>query len=154
VSNSAIAPVIAGLSVGVIFIALFGSFFNDIVHAYPRVPVFGSDLSSKMLKIAKETDEVKAFLDRYPHAKTFTYTNTRIVEYFVFDHNSGKYSDLRLQVVFDENSSSSTITFDQARCLVVDTETRSIVDEKTVIEQHGKNIPNLAEFLSDERCPK
>lgn len=152
-SDSSIAPVIAGLSVGVIFIALFGSFFNDIVHAYPRVPVFGSDLSSKMLKIAKETDEVKAFLDRYPHAKTFTYTNTRIVEYFVFDHNSGKYSDLRLQVALDD-SNSGTITFAQARCLVADMETRSIVDEKTVIEQHGKNIPNLAEFLSDERCPK
>jgi hypothetical protein len=140
-NDDAVAPVIAGLAVGITIIVLFGLLFSSAVQS--------SDVPSNMVQIAKQTDEAKSFLRFYPQGQTFAYPSTGFVEYSFSDSHSGKYSDLRLQI-----ASNNTIMFIQARCLVADLETRSIVDDASMIEKHGKTIPDLNEFLLDERCPR
>ena len=140
-------PITSGLAVGIALLVLFGVFFNDQLQLYPKSRAFSQE-SLQWIKITKELDDVKAFLNNYPTAKTTTYSNTRIVDYFVYDSISSKFANLRLQIGL-ENS----VTFTQILCGTVDIESREVTNEESVKESHGQHISNVEEFLVDEKCP-
>ena len=90
-------------------------------------------------------------MDKYQTPKIYTYANTRIVEYHVFDNATSKYADLRIQLGFDN---ANNIAFVQVMCFKVDGITGEISNsEATYHESHGKRVDNMAEFLQDARCP-
>jgi len=139
-------PVIAGLAAGIAFIAIFAS-FTDNVFSFSPQPYANS--ASGMLKNTKELEETKAFLDKYPAPKIYTYANTRIVEYHVFDNATSKYADLRIQLGLDNR-----IAFAQVMCFMLDKTTGEIATtEASYHERHGKRIDGMAGFLQDDRCP-
>jgi hypothetical protein len=142
-------PVIAGLAAGIAFVALFASFMNNNVSSFSPQPY--ETASSKWIKMTKELDETKIFLEHYPAAKIYTYTNKRIVEYSVFDNATSKHADLRIMLGFDD---SNRVAFAQVMCFMLDKTTGEIANsEATYHERHGQRIDNMAEFLHDARCP-
>jgi hypothetical protein len=141
-------PVIAGLAAGIAFIVIFALFTNGVSSFSPQVY---ETASSRWIKTTKALEETKAFLDKYPDSKIYTYANVRIVEYHVFDNATSKYADLRIQLAFDN---SNRIIFAQVMCYVVDSITGEIANsEATYHERHGLHIDDMAGFLQDARCP-
>jgi|SRR5581483_12501578 len=138
---------LAGLAVGIAFIILFASFMNNNGESFSPQPY--DKRPSNWIKLTKELDEMKAFLEQYPSAKTIVYTNTRIVEYYI-DGNTSKQADLRIQIGLD-----NSIAFAQVMCFMTDMTTGEIItnSESTYHEQHGQRIDDMAEFLEDARCP-
>lgn len=142
-------PIIAGLAAGIVFIVLFASFMNNNISSFSPQPY--ETASSRWIKTTKALEETKAFLNKYPSPKIYTYANVRIVEYHVFDNATSKYADLRIQLGFDD---SNHATFAQVICFMVDETTGEIANsEATYHESHGKRIDDMAEFLQDARCP-
>ena len=147
--ETTVVPVIAGLAAGIAFVALFSLFMSNNASSFS--PQADANSAPSWIKTAKELDETKAFLDKYQTPKIYTYANTRIVEYHVFDNATSKYADLRILLDFDN---ASNIAFVQVMCVKVDGITGVISNsEATYHESHGKRVDNMAEFLQDARCP-
>ncbi|MGH9923294.1 MAG: hypothetical protein ACRD38_11140 [Nitrososphaerales archaeon] len=154
--NSAAAPVIAGLAVGIAFVVGF-SWAVSLNMLLPRSSTQEDDASKSAVEITRNLDEVKEFLSNYPAANTTVYFITRcadescsslsripsIVEYWYRGGDGGKYTDLRITVNFEERK----VLLFQLRCLTEGSENNGI-------EVHGSSLRGITEFLQDSRCPK
>ena len=155
-SNSAAAPVIAGLAVGVAFVVAFSWAVSLNMHL-PTSRTQEDDAKSAV-EITRNLNEVKEFLSNYPDANTRVYFITTcadescsslsripsIVEYWYRERgDGGKYTDLRIEVRFEERS----VVFFQLRCLTEGSENNGI-------EVHGSSLAGITEFLRNSQCPK
>jgi hypothetical protein len=100
---------------------------------------------------ANLTNEVQYFVSKYPAAQTNVYAlHGRIVEHYFLDDVSSKWADLRITL-----GSDNEIELMQIRCAVIHKETSTILNPETdLVEQHGKRLPDVAEFLQNELCPE
>lgn len=141
-------PVMAGMVIGILLVALFGFLFSDVSPNYLKLEP--SDDTSDMTRITGGMYETRAFLTTFPDAKTNVYADAGIVEYYIFDDASSKWSDLRIQVATDNE-----ILLTQVRCAIIHKETNTILNPETdLIEQHGKRLAGVPEFLRNELCPR
>ncbi len=152
--NSAAAPVITGLAVGIAFVLAF----SWAVSNMPPPTSSTEEDEDLAVEITRNFNEVKEFLSNYPTANTTVYFITTcadescsslsrvpsIVEYWYREwEDGGKYTDLRIVVHFEERS----VTLFQLRCLTEGSENNSI-------EVHGSSLQGITEFLQNSQCPK
>lgn len=148
-----VAPVAAGLAVGIAFVVAF-SWAASLGMLPPSSRQ--EDVYNFAIKITRNSNEVKEFFSIYPNANTTVYFITTctdefcsslwripsIVEYWYKDDN-GKYADLRIFINYSEGKVGSFHT----TCKIYDTEEVGIV-------MYGTSLEGITEFLQDSHCPK
>lgn len=157
-SNSAAAPVIAGLAVGIAFVVAFSWGVSLNMHL-PTSRLQGYDAKSAVaVEMTRNLNEVKEFLSNYPTANTTVYPIQRcndescssrpwipsIVEYWYREReDGGKYTDLRIVINYEERKA---LLF-ELRCLTEGS-------ENDFVKVHGTNLGGITEFLRNSHCPK
>ena len=133
---------------GIAFVLLFGFLFsnNQFLFLYADSH---QNASNSWIDLTKKRAEVIAFLAQYHDAKTTVYGNVRIVDYFVYDNDTSKFANLRLQIGTD----NSHVTFAQIQCAELDDERLEVTNNESVLERHGDQILNVGEVLKDAKCP-
>lgn len=150
--NSSLAPVMAGLAVGIIFVVLISLFFNS-----------ASPIPKNSVKWAidktKDLSEVKVFLRHYPDATTTVYfvtacatdevcnTLMRVPSIVEYSHQAAeKVALLRISIAVD--SETAPTSFLQLSCQMLDAE---VADE---IHDSRLSDNDISDFLQNhQRCP-
>lgn len=162
----AAAAVVAGLAVGIGFIALFALIASSAMPLYAKTS--SNNTSQDRFEAAeimtRELSEVKAFLNTYPNANSTVYFTQvcsddscsslsripSVAEYSYKESGSRKYADLRIGLQHEHMQP----TFMQIRCAIIHKETNTILNSETdLLEQHGERLTDVAEFLQNDLCP-